>query len=476
MLTNLDWLNKGQPYPPANEKERIDQYKVNEQLFLTKHAEVWKSDFEKIAARLRKKKYDVETVFNYQQLLSKKTADFVCGEPPTIETAADTDALVKKLDDWGFFTLLYEAIIDVSRYGNAVQKIVGKRLTAVNPAHWFPIVDPADLKHITQHVIAYPTAPDKENKMTQLYVEIHDIGRVEVRFYKFDSDFSEIGALIEQPASDTGEIPQRDTGLDDFAVRVLTNITHSGSVFGIDDYSVVNSVIAKIMWRLHCADRVLDKHSEPSVSGPQSALEFDERTGMYFLNLGNYFKRNTNEDPDLKYITWDGNLDSNFREIEMLFNQLYTLSELGQAFSEAAGGTADSGEALKLRMVSPRIKAARLVNINKGSVKKLITMLAQINGIAIDYDGLTIHWNDGLPDDEKEQAETLTVATGGKAIMSQYAAMKRMGLSDEEADAELEQMDVERSAAAPVLLSAFDSPFKQQPAPVKAVDPDVVEQ
>lgn len=103
-------------------------------------------------------------------------------------------------------------------------------------------------------------------------------------------------------------------------------------------------------------------------------------------------------------------------------------------------------------------------------------MLAQINGIAVDYEGLTLHWNDGLPEDEKEQAETLTVATGGKAIMSQYAAMKRMGLSDEEADAELEQMDVERSAAAPVLLSAFDSPFKQQPAPVKAVDPDVVEQ
>lgn len=472
MLTNLDWLNKGQVYPPVSEKERIEQYKVNEKLFLTKHAEVWKTDFDKISTRLRKKKYNVEAVFNYQQMLSKKTADFVCGESPTIESSGDTDTLIKLLEKWGFFSRLYEAIIDISRYGNSVQKIVGTRMTAVNPMHWFPIVDPTDLKYTKQHVIAYPSAPDKDNKMTQLYVEIHDIGKMEVRNYNFDADKSEIGELITYPVAVEGGTPTKDTGItDDFVIQVLTNVTHSGSVFGIDDYAIVNSIIAKIIWRLHCADSILDKHSEPSVSGPESALEYDEKTGMYFLNLGNYFKRRTNEDPDLKYMTWDGNLESNFKELELLFDQLYTLSELGQAFSEAAGGSADSGEALKLRMVSPRIKAARIVNLNKGNIKKLITLLARVNGITVDYDGLTIHWNDGLPVDDKEQAETLTTATGGKAIMSQYAAMKRMGLSDDEVTAELEQMDVERSASSPVLLSTLENPFKSQP-PAE----DVVEQ
>lgn len=445
MLTDLNWLNEGEIYPPDAEKERIKQYELNEQLFLSKHDEVWKSDFEKIARLLHKKNYDVNTVINYQQLLSKKTADFVCGEPPVIETDQDTDKVNKLLERQAFDTRLYEAIIDVSRYGNAVLKIVNKSLTAVSPKYWFPIVDYTDLKTIKQHVIAYPTTPDDKGRMTELYVEIHDIGRVEQRTYAFDSSRNEIGKLITEPKVEL-------TGLPDFAVQVLTNITHSGSVFGLDDYVIINSIVSKLMWRLHCIDDVLDKHSEPSMSGPESALSYDDKFGWY-LDLGNYFKRHSNDEPDLKYITWDGNLESSFKEIEMLLNQLYTLTEMGQAFMEGGGGgSASSGTALKLRMVSPRIKASRIKTINAATVKQTIMLLAQVNGIALNYDTLTITWNDGLPNDEVEETNRLVTATGGKPIMSQYSALKALGLSDAEVEAELEQMAEERASSMPVQL------------------------
>lgn len=450
MLTNLNWLADGAPYPPAAEKERITQYRENEKLFLTKHSEVWRSDFEAIARRLRKKNYDVETVFNYQQLLSKKTADFVCGEPPTIETEGDTDELTKMLARHGFNTKLYESVIDLSRFGNAITKIVGKGLSIVSPRYWFPIVDLADLKNIIQHVIAYPVNPDSKGTMTELYVEIHDIGNVEQRTYSFDGNSNIIG-------KQKGEPKTLSTGLQDFAIHPLTNITHSGSIYGIDDYAIINSIVAKIMWRLHCADIILDKHSEPSVSGPQSALDFDAKTGMYFLNLANYFTRNSKEDPDVNYITWDGNLESNFKEIEKLLEQLYVLSEMGQAFMEGGGGgQASSGTALKLRMVSPRIKAARIANMNAAPVKKLIYLLAQVNGVSLDYDTINIKWNDGLPVDEVEQVNNLVNATGGKAIMSQYSALKARGLSDADVDAELEQMAEETARSTPIQLGMVD--------------------
>lgn len=450
MLTNLSWLEKGGVFPPVCEKERLENYKLNEKLFLTKHRESLQEYFRRVALKTRKKNYDVDTIINYQQLLSKKTADFVCGEPPKIETEQDTDGLDKLLERQRFDTRLYEAFIDVSRYGNAVLKFVGKNITAVSPLHWYPIVDSTDLKTIVQHVIAYPITPDKDGKMTELYVEIHYIERIEQRVYSYDADRREIGALKSSTVS--------QTGLADFAVQILTNITHSGSVYGIDDYSIVNSIVAKIMWRLHCIDTVLDKHSEPSASGPASALTYDEKFGRYYIDFGKYFMRNDNNDPDVKYITWDGNLDSAYKEIDLLLQQLYTLSEMGQAFMEGGGGgTASSGTALKLRMVSPRIKAARLKGINTATVKRIITMLAQVNGIALGYDSLQIHWNDGLPDDETEQINILTTATGGKAIMSQYAAMKRMGLTDEQVEAELEQISEEQSAAMPVMLSSIDT-------------------
>jgi len=449
MLTNLNWLDNGGTYPPASEKKRIERYKLHEQLFLSEHLNVLKEHFHEIARKTRKKNYDVDTIINYQQLLSKKTADFVCGEPPTLETEQDTDKLDKLLERQRFDTRLYEAFIDVSRYGNAILKIVGKNITAVSPQYWFPIVDKTDLKTITQHVIAYPITPDGKGKMTELYVEIHDIGKIEQRTYSFDSDKNEIGKLLDSKVE--------QTNLKDFAIQVLTNITHSGSVYGIDDYAIINSIVAKIMWRLHCIDNVLDKHSEPSLSGPSSALSYDERFQKYYLDLGKFFMRNSTDDPDTKYITWDGNLDSAYKEIDTLLTQLYTLSEMGQAFMEGGGGgNASSGTALKLRMVSPRIKAARLKSINTATVKQVISLLALVNGISIDYNSLRITWNDGLPDDEVEETNRLIAATGGKAIMSQYSALKSMGLTDEQVEAELEQMAEEQANSMPVMLSSVD--------------------
>ena len=450
MLTDLNWLSKGQPYPPAAEKDRIEKYKINEKLFASKHNEVFKEMFDTLSRQLRINPEEIRKILNYQQLLSKKTADFVCSTPPTMETEDDTDELKRKLERQHWARKLYEAIIDVSRYGNAVMKIVGNRITVASPKFWFPIVDISDLKEITQHVIAYPIEPDAEGKPTKLYAEIHDIGSIETRLYKFEGNKNLIGDIIESKTKST-EIPE------DFAVQILSNVTHSGSVYGIDDYEVINDIVAAIMWRLHCIARVLNKHSEPSVSGPSSALTYDEHFQRYFLDFGKFFAREDNQQPDIKYITWDGNLTSAFQEIDTLLDQLYIISEMGQAFALGKdGGGESSGTALKLRLISPRIKASRLITNNEAVVKRIIALFAVVNGIELDYDNLQLHWNDGLPVDESEQISNLVAATGNKPIMSQYSAMKRMGMSDDDVEAELEQLADEAAAASPVSLSAIE--------------------
>ncbi|MDE6725698.1 MAG: phage portal protein [Ruminiclostridium sp.] len=451
MLTNLNWLNSGAEYPPTAEKERIESYKTNEKLFRTKHSEVYQQFFEELTTRLHLDKADkIRTILNYHQLLSKKTADFVCSEPPTIETEDDTDELSRRLEKMQWARKLYEGIIDISRYGNAVFKFVGQRVTVVDPKYWFPIVDPADLKEIVGHIIAYPTEIDSDGKPTQLYVEIHDIGRIETRLYKFDSDKGTIGNLISSKYSLSG-IP------DDFAVQILSNVTESGSIYGIDDYSAINSLISSIMWRIQRIDTVLNKHSEPSVSGPSSALTWDERFQRYYLDFGKFFARESSDQPDVKYITWDGNLTSAFQEIEMLMDQLYIISEMGQAFALGKdGGGESSGTALKLRLISPRIKAARIVANNDATVKRIISIFAELNGIKLDYDNLQLHWKDGIPVDEREQIEMLQIATGGKPVMSQYSAMKQRGLSDKDVDAELEQLTAEAAAVSPIAMTAVD--------------------
>lgn len=445
MLTDLSWLANGTAFPPVQEKKRLDEYKKNELLFNTEVPSEWQTSFASIARRLGKKQSEIDTIFNYQQLISRKTADFVCGEPPTLETEQNTDTVMLKLARMEFFTKLYEAFIDVSRFGNAVLKHINKTITAVSPMHWFPVCDKSDLKTIKQHVIAYPIEPDSNGVMTKLYVEIHDIGFITEQLYSLNNGL--VGGLISEK--------HHSTGLDDFAVQILTNITSSSSLFGISDYKIINSIVEKLIWRFSCIDNVLDKHSEPSMSGPSSALEYDERFGKYFLNLGKYFSRDSSDSPDLKYITWDGNLESSFKECEMLFNQLYILSEMGQAFADA-GGADSSGTALKLRLVSPRVKAARLAKLNDSKIKLIICTLCKLNGISLDYDKLTLHWNDGLPQDDTELIQTLTLAVQNK-IMSRYSAMKLRGLSDKEVEAELEQISAEQASEQPLQLGVIDN-------------------
>lgn len=445
MLTDLTWL-EGE-FPPRSERPRLERYRQHAALFETDHTREWESLFADLARLYRKSDPRVMTALNYHQLLSKKTADFVCGEPPDVSCPNDPDRLSRLLGENDWFQRLYEGIIDVTRYGNAVFKVRGKRLTQVPPLYWYPIVDPKDLKSIQQHVIAYGVAPDASGDPTQLFVEIHTPGRVEQRTYALVR--GQIGKLVSKPLVES-------TGLEDFAVQVLTNLTHSGSLYGMDDYRIINGLVAEIMWRLHCAGTVLNKHSEPSMSGPSSALTWDERLKTYYLDLGNYFKREQDTDPEPKYITWDGNLEAAWKEIELLTEQLYILTEMGQAFMEGGtSGGASSGTALKLRLVSPRIKAARLTSINEAAVKRIISLLAAANNY--DPGPLSIVWQDGLPDDEQEELQSLILATGGKPVMSQTRALRSQGLTDPEVEEELENLRREEASRTSLNLGIFDS-------------------
>lgn len=448
MLTNLNWLSEGATYPPVPEVARINLYIENDKLFLTKHDVIWKSAFDQIAQRLKKSNIVVDTIFNYHQLLSKKIADFVCGEPPAITAGDNTDKLLEILSREEFDSKLYESVIDISKLGNGVFKILGDELAIVDAKYWFPISDPSNLKKPVYHVIAYPITPDSDGKLTELYVEVHSIGSIDIRIYGFE------GTSLKGTVKTLKSTTVQNTGLEDFAVVPLTNTTYSGNYFGIDDYAIINSIIKKIMWRLACGDKVMDKHSDPSLSGPSSALEQDPQSGMWFLNLSNYFKRDSATDPDVNYITWDGNLDANFKAIDLLFDQLYILSEMGSAFLEGSkSGSGESGEALKVKMISQRVKARRIVGTNAEKVKTLVMLLANVNGIKLNRNDITITWKEGLPTDEAERTRILASAVGDKPLMSQYnAIMKYQELSDKDTEKELERIRQEEAASLPNIL------------------------
>ena len=435
MLTDTNWIMTGAKFPPEEERNRLNDYKENSELFKGKAIKAYGDDFTLWASNLHMRDVDIKTVIQYPQLLTKKTADFVCGEPINIDAGDATDRITKRLEELEFNSTMYEAILDVSKYGNAVLKMLDDRISIIPPKYWYPIVDEYDKKHVIQHVIAFRTK-------SSIYVEIHDVGKYERRLYSIDNDvrdgeYMRFGTLLEQ------EVIQ--TGIDDFAVQVLTNVTDSETLYGVSDYEVIKDVHRDLIWRIFCLKKILDKHSAPSLLGNSTMLTKDPVTGREYVKMGNFYVRDSDSMPKPEYLTWDGNVEAVKWEIEWLTNQMYTLSEMGAAFLEGAGkGEVNSGRALRLRMTSPLIKAQRITGKNDTTVKKIVRISGLTANLPLTLGDISLTWNDGLPNDIRDDAEVYNIATGGKPFMSQRTAIKRfLDLDENNTQAEIDDILVE---------------------------------
>ena len=149
MLTNLDFLKEGKPFPPVSQRERLINYEQNKRLFENQHSEVYKEQFTRIERVIGNFEQIISysTVFNFQKLMTLKIADFVFGAKPKITVSDEkkqkvVDKIVHQSD---LYNRLYMSAIDTSRYGNSVLQLFETRfggvgLNVTSPALWFPVV------------------------------------------------------------------------------------------------------------------------------------------------------------------------------------------------------------------------------------------------------------------------------------------------------------------------------------------------
>lgn len=466
MLTSLDFLKINQQFPPASEVHRLEKYHKNKLIFENQHERVYEESFKRIS-RVIGNFQDIVSyvvVANFQKLMSVKIADFMFGEEPIISCGDDdskeqiaVDAIKENSE---LMNTCYSLAIDLSRYGDAVFNIYkddeGKGIIDITqPSFYFKVVDPQNIKKVKYHILAHKYKVEKEyNSFTRkqnyeefLYVEIHTKGYIDKYTYKLKGD-----SIYKVKDKELG-IP---TGLDDFAIIPVHNLLTSDRIYGVDDYSDVDSIISEIEVRLSQISKILDKHAEPSMQGPSSALEYDTSTRSYKLKVGNYFSRDSTEDPAVEYITWNAQLEANFKQVEKLINILAVISEMGSAIFDFDNklGTAASGTALKRMLISPLAKTKRIRNSVDIALKKAIKLCSQLGGeniVDLSKEKINIFWQDGLPNDDLEEANIMNVRTGGKATISQYSAIKRLdNLTDEDAQSELDAIQVEESVSNPM--------------------------
>ena len=459
MHTDLSFLAPGKPWPPKEDKDRLDRYAYNRKLFENDCDEKYQRQAKRIERVIGQYRETISyhIALNYPKRVSVKTADLLLGEPPKWDAGKQTDVLdMISARSSLIGGSLRETVLDISMCGDGLlyvrQTDQGGIIDIAAPETWFPVVSPDNVKSVTHHVLAWRySVGEDDNKRDYLKVVIHERGSYTEQEYMLD------GGTIGQLVRPEQTIP---TGLDDFAVIHIPNTTTSRSLYGQDDYADIDSIVDEIEVRLDQIAKVLDKHTDPTMQGPACALVKDERgnevfpAGNYVINLD----ENGNT-ANVGYLTWDAQLSANFTMIDKLIDQLYTQSEMGAAiFGDVANksGSIPSGTALRRMMISPLAKVSRIREKLDPALKKAFRMAAQLDGVRID--DISITWRDGLPDDPKESAEIMQMRTGNKATISQYSAIQQLdGRTDADIEAELELIRQDDEIASGGMGQAMDT-------------------
>lgn len=466
-------FEKGAYYPPVGHEERIRRYYENKKLFKGEHFDV----FEKL------QNFPSDSVYisvNLAGLICKKSADFLFGEPPTFSAGKESDSKEqKKLDEWVRNNNL-EMLLHQSATGNAFrgdsffkirwgQKWGGKVpekfdpyrviIELQNPAYVFPEAAEGNATQIEAYHIAYPTLVEGSGDEEYiLHVESHYPNLIEYRKFKMNPIKTEGNNVIQWKIY--GEIKserrQVVTGVPFPLVVHIPNYSTDDDWEGIDDISEHKALFDELNRRLSAISQILDKHADPAIAVPTGVLGEDEFGNPTFVvGRDKVFEIMGKDDVIPQYITWNGQLQSAFEEIDRITELILTTAEIPSvALGKGDAGTSgSSGLAIKFRMNSLLAKINRKRQYYDKGLKEIFIICqllekAQLGNKAdFDFFDVKIHFKDGLPTDEAEIANIMNIRTGGKPTISQKTALMIMdGLTEEQAEAELKRIEEEAEA------------------------------
>lgn len=480
----IDRFAKGTQFPHPNDIGRIAEYMYNEQIFDGKHGET----YDRIASLLREsgspQQSQLEKLYiavNVAQILCLKPADLMFGEPPIystnkpdadpaqvglqrvvlendLTTAGHTFVTSLGYRGDGWLRVRLDQRHDTSGLAElglpAPQQTLEPIIESINPANVFPDVTETGGKKQFKAINVCWVEIIPQDKLFKtkeryvLHVERHLPGYIVYR------DFEMTAGMVEK--ADNGilintyyigdEIPLENniiaTGVSDFLIKHVPYVAKDDDWQGSSLISQINPLLATINDTLSQISYVLAKHADPILAGTD--------VGGNSVSLGGKYIEVGKEDVIPQYLTWNAHLDLNFKLIDKLLAMVFQMAEIpqwvfGTTITQDGGGTGTShtdSSAIKARFFPLLSKVNRIRNnVDKALRDTLYNaqLLEQQQARALGIDQYTVPyptilWRDGLPRDEKYDAEVAGLRTGGKPTLDQIGAIKYLdGVNDEQA-------------------------------------------
>lgn len=474
----MNLFKMGAAFPSEAHRERIERYRENKKLFKGEHVDVFNRD-DRLSRSARELLY---ISVNLPGVIAKKSADFLFGEIPTYSAGKEDDApeqkaLERLVRDNQLNTKAYTSALGNAYRGDSFIKIRwGQRYAGALPAsvdkfrifienqnaeYVFPETFPGDTTSIFAYHIAIPTeVNDGRGRQWFINVESHYPGVIQYAQYSanvtrtyYDGTPREwkIGAEIESARRSV------ETGVPLPLVVHVPNYTTDDHWAGLDDLTEHKALFDEINARFTAIAEILDKHADPAIMVPTGTLGEDENGNPSFiLGRDKVFEIQGKDDAPVSYVTWNGQLQSAFEEVRTLIKLLFMNAEIPEiALGGGDSGTSgSSGLAIKFRMNSLLAKINRKRQFYDVGMKQALLIAQLLEHASSDekpaYEPTepTIHFKDGLPKDETEQANVYALLTGTNILSKKSALMELKNLTEAQADVELKRIEYEADRAA----------------------------
>src|SRR5687767_4411561 len=432
--------------------ERIRQARL---LFDGRHREYFldegRTQFDFPRVRAGGRAVQMYLTYNVLGLISLKGADLLFGQEPLLraDDPVQQDALARLVERSSLHGLLYGCAVDASYEAESfIEACVhgGEAYLRQVPAdEIFPAGNLLPDGQFERYVRYRVTNVGTEQSPVFLLLEVTYLpGRIERRCYQLDEDGNrrEVGleswvgtwqrgdvgtsrsSTTPRPDAATSLQPLTLTGVPRNTITWVPNLLVRGQ--SVSDYDGAIELQDALNAKNSQVGRVLLKHSDPRMAFPEEA--FDEE-GQIRSDHDVFAFQDPARVP--QYITWDAELQHAMADRAFVLNQLLVRTETSPVLLGLKEGAApDAYKKVRLESFNSLTKAARKAAYWKAGIRRAVTVAQELEntlpGVRYARGSVAVELRDGIPMDEKEQAERLSVLRGAGLISLERALEEQL--------------------------------------------------
>lgn len=493
----------------------VDAIRSKQVVLTSRNSElIWQAGFKPPSVPM-----DTVVIFgvNLPRNIATMMADFMVNTPPTVKIrrgGADEKAMEeadKKLSERylteQFWTLFWEAMVDLSGYGTGYLKLIpeqfgdvgsapvdGKgsailgqsvRLSIQSPRHVFVTNDPMNRKRATQIEIRFPF---EYGGKEYLYVETHTRETISITAYEFEGRqpiedphlYMEanqrlkpeavpgvvLAAFNIQPGTKPNPLaPYADQLAEPFLIQPIHNFRSGAKYHGFSDFQGHEGALDEIMHRMSMLSRGMDLTDDPKANAPESSFQRLPDGSVVFNLSGARVFPYSDGGKGVEPIVWDQKIVEKWAAIEKLILRVLAHSEvsLDLIAPDLTRGTADSGVAMQFRLiptVNKRNRVRRYLNMAASDLLKKMIILdrpfkrigeepAPTPSPASIPPGFDIQWNESAVKDRAEEVTYWRRRVDSGFSTRVEAMMALDGITEEEATERLERIIEEQTKFLP---------------------------